>query len=106
MESQDLYRAGRRLGQQFNAIAATMNGSLRHRGPDDDGVWIDAGGGRGARAPPAVDRRSLAGRASADGVADGRYVIIYNGEIYSHEDIRPSLLDTRRARSAAIPTPK
>ena len=23
--------------------------------------------------------------------ADGRYVIIYNGEIYSHEEIRPSL---------------
>ena len=23
--------------------------------------------------------------------ADGRYVIIYNGEVYSHEEIRPSL---------------
>ena len=77
--------------QQLSNIAGAMNGSLRHRGPDDDGMWIDAEAGVAL-----VHRRLSVIDLSTTGhqpmvSADGRYVLIYNGEVYSHEDIRPSL---------------
>jgi asparagine synthase (glutamine-hydrolysing) len=69
-----------------------MGGSLQHRGPDDDGSWIDAEAGvvLTHRRLSIVDL-SPAGHQPMIS-ADGRYVISYNGEIYSHEDMRPSLL--------------
>src|SRR5579864_3354462 len=76
---------------QLADIAGAMNRSLQHRGPDDDGVWIDAETGA-----VLVHRRlsivdlSMAGHEPMIS-ADGRYVLVYNGEVYSHEEIRPSL---------------
>jgi asparagine synthase (glutamine-hydrolysing) len=85
--------AGRTRGtsQQLGEIAASMNDSLRYRGPDDHGVWVDAEAGLGL-----AHRRLSVIDLSAAGYqpmvsADGRYVIIYNGEIYSHEEMRPAL---------------
>jgi asparagine synthase (glutamine-hydrolysing) len=76
---------------QLSNIAGNMNGSLRHRGPDDEGVWIDSETGTAL-----VHRRLSIIDLSPAGhqpmiSADGRYVIIFNGEVYSYEDIRPSL---------------
>ena len=77
---------------QLESIAAAMNGTLQHRGPDDDGIWIDPEAG-----VVLVHRRlsivdlSPAGHQPMTS-ADGRFVIIYNGEVYSHEEIRPSLI--------------
>jgi len=76
---------------QLSNIAGNMNGSLRHRGPDDEGIWIDPEAGAAL-----VHRRLSIIDLSPTGhqpmiSADGRYVIIYNGEVYSYEDIRPSL---------------
>jgi asparagine synthase (glutamine-hydrolysing) len=76
---------------QLNEVASSMNGSLRHRGPDDDGVWIDAEAGVAlAHRRLSIIDLSPAGHQPMIS-ADGRYVLIYNGEVYSHEDIRPSL---------------
>src|SRR5687767_7320889 len=77
---------------QFSNIAGSMNGSLQHRGPDDDGTWIDpeAGVALTHRRLSIVDL-SPAGHQPMIS-SDGRYVITYNGEVYSHEDIRPSLV--------------
>ena len=76
---------------QLGNIARNMNGSLRHRGPDDEGVWIDPEAGVAL-----VHRRLSIIDLSPTGhqpmiSADGRYVIVYNGEVYNYEDIRPSL---------------
>ncbi len=77
---------------QFSNIAGSMDGSLRHRGPDDHGTWIDAEAGVAL-----IHRRlsildlSTAGHQPMVS-ADGRYVISYNGEVYSHQDIRPALV--------------
>jgi asparagine synthase (glutamine-hydrolysing) len=77
---------------QLDAAAQAMNRALAHRGPDDEGVWIDgeAGVALAHRRLSIVDLSPAGHQPMAS--ADGRFVIVYNGEIYSHEDIRPSLL--------------
>jgi len=70
------------------ATLAAMSDRLRHRGPDDDGIWIDDSGrvGFGHRRLAIIDL-SPAGRQPMRS-ADGRYVLSYNGEIYNHAEIR------------------
>ncbi len=71
----------------------TMSDSLRHRGPDDGGVWEDAPSGvaLGHRRLSIVDL-------SAEGhqpmiSACGRYVLTFNGEIYNHRALREEMLN-------------
>ena len=68
-----------------------MSDSLYHRGPDDGGVWTDeaAGIGLGQRRLSIVDLSPAGHQPMVS--ADGRFVMVYNGEVYSHEDIRPEL---------------
>ena len=72
-------------------IARAMGDSLRHRGPDDDGIWVDAEAGIGLshRRLSIVDLSAAGHQPMVS--SDGRFVMIYNGEVYSHEDIRPDL---------------
>jgi len=66
-----------------------MIATLRHRGPDDEGVWTDGRAGL-AHARLSVIDLSPAGHqpmASADGTA----WITYNGEIYNFAEIRQEL---------------
>ena len=105
MRHRGLYRrpdAG--TSQELGEIAGSMNGSLHYRGPDDAGVWIDAEAGVALahRRLSIIDLSPAGDQPMVS--ADGRYVIIYNGEVYNHEDMRPSL--SRASRFAAIPTPK
>jgi asparagine synthase (glutamine-hydrolysing) len=69
-----------------------MTRVLAHRGPDDEGVWVDsdAGIGLGHRRLSIVDL-SPAGHQPMDSPS-GRYVITFNGEIYNHEELRAELL--------------
>jgi asparagine synthase (glutamine-hydrolysing) len=72
-------------------IIGAMNDSLRLRGPDDAGVWIDAEAGVaiGHRRLSIVDLSPAGHQPMAS--ADGRYIISYNGEVYSHLAIRAEL---------------
>ena len=66
-----------------------MIATLRHRGPDDEGVWTDGRAGL-AHARLSIIDLSPAGHqpmASADGTA----WITYNGEIYNFAEIRQEL---------------
>ena len=74
-----------------------MAGTLRHRGPDDDGRWIDGSGGiaLGFRRLSVLDLTASARQPM--GSADGRYVCVFNGEIYNHRDLRVEL-EQRGAR--------
>lgn len=76
------------------AIADTlrsMGNALAHRGPDADGVWTDPAAGIGL-----AHRRLSILDLSAAGAqpmmsTDGRFVVVFNGEIYNHLDLRHEL---------------
>ena len=63
-----------------------MGDSLAHRGPDDHGEWIDAEQGIAlAHRRLAVVDLSAAGHQPMRSHC-GRYVVVYNGEIYNHAE--------------------
>jgi len=66
-----------------------MINTLAHRGPDDQDIWLEAGVGLAHRRLSILDL-------SPDGrqpmlSPSGRYVIVYNGEVYNFKDIRSQL---------------
>lgn len=73
------------------SIAASMSGCLIHRGPDDSGVWVDerSGLGLGFRRLSIIDLSPTGHQPMVSHC--GRYVIIFNGEIYNYVDIRREL---------------
>lgn len=77
--------------REIQAIATSMHKSLAHRGPDDADVWQDPD------VPLVLAHRRLSIiDLSAEGrqpmmSASGRYVTVYNGEIYNYLDIRADL---------------
>ncbi len=66
-----------------------MTASMSHRGPDDHGVHIDGSVGLGHRRLSILDL-SNRGRQPMT-TKDGRYVIVYNGEIYNYVERRREL---------------
>lgn len=68
-----------------------MTSRLRHRGPDDEGMWVDASAGvaLGHRRLSILEL-SPAGHQPMHSPS-GRYVLAFNGEIYNHLDIRAEL---------------
>ena len=69
-------------------IARRMAESLHHRGPDDRGIWLDAKEGLAfAHARLAVVDLSAAGKQPMASQT-GRYIIVFNGEIYNHLELR------------------
>ena len=86
--------------QQLESDALRMASTLRHRGPDDEGVWTDAGAGIAlAVRRLAVLDLSPAGHQPMVS-ASGRYCAVFNGEIYNVEQLRQDL-PTRKAQQAA-----
>lgn len=72
---------------------AAMGASLRHRGPDGDGVWVDAAAGIGlAHRRLAVIDPSPEGNQPAHSRC-GRYVLTYNGEIYNFRALARQLAE-------------
>ncbi len=72
-------------------VARRMADQLHHRGPDDAGVWADANTGLAlAHRRLAVVELSAAGQQPMVS-ACGRFVLIYNGEIYNHLELRHDL---------------
>ncbi|MFZ5984790.1 MAG: asparagine synthase (glutamine-hydrolyzing) [Acidobacteriota bacterium] len=66
-----------------------MCGAMVHRGPDDGDVWASQGIGLGSRRLAILDL-SPSGRMPMT-TEDGRFTIVYNGEIYNHQELRGAL---------------
>ena len=66
-----------------------MNQTLRHRGPDDDGVYVAPGIGLGHRRLSIID---LAGGHQPMTNEDGSIWVLLNGEIYNYPELRQELL--------------
>ena len=76
---------------ELNRLVAAMSERILHRGPDDDGTYVEPASGLALAA-----RRLAIQDLSAEGhqpmtSADGRYVIVYNGEIYNFVELRRTL---------------
>jgi asparagine synthase (glutamine-hydrolysing) len=67
----------------------TMADSLLHRGPDDDGIWTERNVGLGHRRLSIIDL-SPSGRNPMSN-EDETVWIVFNGEIYNFQELRPRL---------------
>ena len=72
-------------------VAKDMTDSLVHRGPDDDGVWVDdeARIAFGHRRLSVLDLSKEGHQPMMS--KDGRYVMAFNGEVYNHQILRKRL---------------
>lgn len=66
-----------------------MGAQLAHRGPDGSGAWVSGNIGLGHRRLAVQDLSDKGHQPMFS--ADGRYAIVYNGEIYNHWALRESL---------------
>ena len=81
-----------------------MRDSLEHRGPDDKGLFIENNIGLGHRRLSILDVSKAGHQPFLSD--DGRYVMVYNGEIYNFKDFYPELktngLDIRTSSDTEV----
>jgi asparagine synthase (glutamine-hydrolysing) len=78
--------------------ARAMRAALRHRGPDGEGEALLADAILEHTRLALLDR---VGGAQPMSTPDGRYTIVYNGEVYNHSELRGRLSCVFRTRSDA-----
>src|SRR6266436_5849684 len=83
------------VGLRDEEIGTTMVRRIAHRGPDDEGIWLSP-----PDHPPVMlgSRRLAILDLSPAGhmpmfSADGRFIIVYNGEVYNYKELRQELKD-------------
>src|SRR6476620_859712 len=76
---------------ELSEIVTRMATALVHRGPDDDGVWVEpeSGVALGFRRLSIIDLTPAGAQPMVS--ADGRFVLGFNGEIYNHHALRADL---------------
>ena len=90
-----------RIAAAVNVDLRSMTKAIARRGPDDEGAWLDdaAGLALGHRRLSIVDL-SPAGHQPMSS-RSGRYVVVFNGEIYNHLELRQDLGGGRRWRGGS-----
>ena len=83
--------AARREASELSAVATLMATTLKTRGPDDGGDWVDgeAGIALGTRRLAVIDLSPQGHQPMHS--ACGRYAITFNGEIYNFLELREEL---------------
>jgi len=73
------------------SIVTGMRDSIRHRGPDDSGEWVDSDSGvaLGFRRLAILDLSPTGHQPMLS--ANERYVIVFNGEIYNYAELKTEL---------------
>ena len=80
-------RSGRTVDR---AVLARMRDTLEHRGPDEAGLFVEHNVGLGHRRLSIVD---LENGQQPMFNEDYSCVIVYNGEVYNHAELRPELIE-------------
>ena len=80
------YRRGARIVTP--AVIAKQCDRIFHRGPDDSGHLTDGDFGFGMRRLSIID---LIGGHQPIATSDGRYAVVFNGELYNHLELRAEL---------------
>lgn len=77
--------------EELQETVNRMNDTIRHRGPDDCGIWVDANAGvaLGHRRLSIIDISQMGHQPMVSN--SGRYVIVFNGEIYNYKSIKNNL---------------
>lgn len=70
-------------------LICQMTGLLQHRGPDDEGVWVNGSIGLGHRRLAIVDLSPTGHQPMSN--EDGTIWLTFNGEIYNHLELRANL---------------
>lgn len=75
----------------MRTLVSAMTDTLRHRGPDDDGIWTDTASGAalGFRRLAIVDLSPKGHQPMTS--ESGRFEIIFNGEVYNFASLRREL---------------
>ncbi|MGD0381573.1 MAG: asparagine synthase (glutamine-hydrolyzing) [Acidimicrobiales bacterium] len=83
-------RGSSRVDEARRSLLA-MSETLRHRGPDDNGEFLEEGAGvaLASRRLAIVDLSRHGHQPMVS--SDGRFVLAYNGEIYNYRDLRAQL---------------
>tara|TARA_R110002049_G_scaffold15822_5_gene64212 strand:- start:53478 stop:55427 length:1950 start_codon:yes stop_codon:yes gene_type:complete len=86
-----LYSESKLKDDEFSSLMKAMGDTLVHRGPDDSGVWVNSANGIGLvhRRLSIIDLSPQGHQPMISG--NGRYVIVFNGEIYNFKEIRRRL---------------
>lgn len=81
-----------RLPGEFDAAAVLrqMTDAISYRGPDDSGAWLDQDVALGHRRLSIVDLSPTGHQPMAS--PSGRYMAVYNGEIYNYQALRAEVL--------------
>lgn len=84
-------------GNRWKENIEKMNARMYHRGPDDGGIWSleDHSVVLGHRRLAIVDLTPAGSQPMES--HDGRYVMVYNGEIYNCQTVRKRLFEEKKA---------
>jgi asparagine synthase (glutamine-hydrolysing) len=77
-----------REGRAEASLVHTMCDQIQHRGPDDEGIYVDRGCGLGMRRLSIIDLSTGHQPISNE---DGSTWVVFNGEIYNYQSLRDSL---------------
>ena len=72
-----------------NSLAATLSAALAHRGPDGEGTFASTGVLLVHRRLAIIDPTPAAAQPMSG--EDGRYQLVFNGEVYNHRELRREL---------------
>jgi asparagine synthase (glutamine-hydrolysing) len=80
------------IGQNIEnkeGIIGDMVDKITHRGPDDDGFYVDKTVGLGMRRLAIIDLKTGRQPITSD---DGKLIIFFNGEIYNYKELKNELI--------------
>jgi asparagine synthase (glutamine-hydrolysing) len=71
------------------SLIRNMMQTMKHRGPDDEGIYIEQGIGLGFVRLSIIDLSPMGHQPMIGG--EGNYVVVFNGEIYNYIELRSEL---------------